>query len=136
MSNIVKKISPIMSFGSLGVPRVITTPEHFNTLVAQFAEALYDHGVPVTLHALVLHMGFVNLAAFERYPQHKGENYIACIERTKYIAECYLVNEIAASDKPESGKQFILKAVHGFTEKQEIEMKSFTVMVDGKDITC
>jgi hypothetical protein len=138
MSNALSQIVPFSGsdIRKLGVPRVISNPKHFNELVDRHVARLFDNNIPVTLHAITLYLGFVSLKDFELYPKHKGEQFQASVDRTKYIAEFYLVNEIASSDKPESGKQFILKAVHGFAEKQEIEMKAFNVNIDGKDVTC
>jgi len=126
----------LVGIRQLGVPRVIVSPEHFKALVADRAEYLIDKGAPVTLHALVGFMGYRSIREFDRFPEHKGRAYESCVDFTRFLAESWLVDKIASSDGTTTGQQFILKAIHGYAERQEIDLRAVTVNIEGKDAEC
>jgi hypothetical protein len=117
----------------VGKPRIISTPDEFDSLAEEYFSACTESETPLTMTGLALALGFNSRQTLDNY-QGRPE-YVDCVKRAKSRVEAGY--EARLHGNSPTGAIFALKNMQ-WSDKQEIAHsgrvefdKVETVLIDG-----
>ena len=117
--------------GQLGRPRKYSNPETFDLMVDCYVAECELNEEPLTVTGLALYLGFCDRQSLYDYGKNEGFEAFTCgVKRARQLVEHSYEVAMRKGEAP-AGNIFGLKNM-GWKDKQEHEVKSQHIIIDGK----
>lgn len=111
-------------------PKIIETPEQFDTLVDLYVLECAENKRPLSIVGMALYLGLSGKGSFYEYSNYP--EFTDSVERAKSLVEQQYLDRTTMG-QAERGNIFLLKAVYKYKDQQQVEVQPITIKIEGKD---